>query len=313
MVKSKKRFFLILGGIILFILLLATSYLFIYDPAYKESVQSNRDKPLVFAHRGFGTLGPDNSLAGSIEAVKSGVDGVDVDGQLTKDGKIVIFHDLSVDRLTDAEGKVSNKTLTELTSLDLAPGYKPVSPDQQYKYDTAPVKSFEDFVANISPDAILMVELKVSAKGDTGIEREAYRIIQKYDAFDNVYLSSFNPLVIKRLESLDRRINTVYIFMDTNWNAELLAEMDPKDKVDLPWFLQKEWSRRGIRKYIQPDMLSVNKDVSEETRKYLIDQRWPVLLWATNTTEEINNALDQKPYGIISDEPLQVLKAVQTR
>ena len=85
--------------------------------------------------------------------------------------------------------------------------------------------------------------------------------------------------------------------------------MNPADVVGLPWYLQKEYMRRGLRKYMQPDMLSINQEVSEATRTHLIEQGWPIMLWATNTDEEIHSALKQQPYGLISDEPLKARQA----
>jgi len=53
------------------------------------------------------------------------------------------------------------------------------------------------------------------------------------------------------------------IFMDTNWNAELIKEIKPGDLVNLPWPVRQEFSRRLIRKLIDPDALSVNSEVDE--------------------------------------------------
>lgn len=286
------------------LILVAGAYAFVYDPAYDGPVRPVKT-PLVFSHRGFGDHGPDNSLVAALNGIAAGADGVDVDAQLTKDGKIVIFHDLRLDRLTSADGRVADYTLAQMEKLDLAPKYRRGADDPTYRH--AYVASFEDFVREVTPKAILMVELKVTGKEDTGIEREAIRIIKRYDAFDRVYLSSFNPLVIRRLEKIDRRVLSVFIFMDTNWNAELLAEMRPEDVVDLPWFLRHEWSRRGLRKVLKPDMLSVNIEVAAKTRQHLIAKGWPVMLWAPDSSKAIAHALAQQPYGVISDNPVEVL------
>lgn len=293
-------------AVLVVLLLAAGLYLFVYEPGYRGDIDAEVEQPLVFAHRGYGDRGPDNSLAAAERAMTTGVAGVDVDGQLTKDGRIVIFHDLSLDRLTDREGKVADYTLAELKELDLATKYNAEQPDSDYEH--AFVASFEEFVEAITPHGILMVELKVSGLGDTGIEREAIRILDKHDAFDRVWLSSFNPLVIRRLERTDERVQSAYIFMDTNWNDELLAEMRPEDVVDLPWIVRKEWTRRGLRKLMRPDMLSVNMEVAEETRERLIERGWPVLLWTPNDPSAIADAIAQRPYAVISDESEEVLQ-----
>ena len=108
-----------------------------------------------------------------------------------------------------------------------------------------------------------MVELKVPGSAPTGIEQRAVELIRRYDAHADVVLSSFNPLVLRRLKKLDPQVRTALIFMDTNWNPELLAEIRPEDRVDLPWFLRQEWIRRAIRKMVKPDLLSINHEVDE--------------------------------------------------
>ncbi|HEY6207935.1 MAG TPA: glycerophosphodiester phosphodiesterase, partial [Gemmatimonadales bacterium] len=75
---------------------LAALYLFGYEPPYRGSLVVRPPRPLVFAHRGFGDLAPDNSLYAVERALAAGMDGVDMDGQLTRDSALVIFHDLSV-------------------------------------------------------------------------------------------------------------------------------------------------------------------------------------------------------------------------
>ena len=78
--------------------------LFVYEPPYSGTLVARPARTLVFAHRGFGDLAPDNSLYAVERAIAAGMDGVDVDGQFTRDSELVIFHDLSVDRLTSARG-----------------------------------------------------------------------------------------------------------------------------------------------------------------------------------------------------------------
>lgn len=270
-------------------------YLFFHEPPYSGLVSPSA-RPLVFAHRGFGNYAPDNSLAGAIMAMQSGMDGVDMDGQISADGALVIFHDLSVDRLTNGTGRVTGKTLQELLALDLAPKY-----GRGFK-DTF-VATFEEFVQRIKGKGILMVELKVTGLKNTGIEEKAVAIIRKYNAQDSVYLSSFNPLVLYRLKKLDPAIRTVYIFIDTDWNPQLLAEIKPEDLVHLPWVLRQEPFRRAIRKLVRPDLLSVNYQVDEGTIDTLLRKGHPIFLWTPVSERDLGWALAKKPHGVISDEP----------
>jgi glycerophosphoryl diester phosphodiesterase len=293
--SDRSRRFLL---VILALLFAAGAYLFGYDPPYSGTLVQRPARTLVFAHRGFGDHAPDNSLYAVERALEAGMDGVDVDGQFTRDSELVIYHDLSVDRLTSGTGKVRDKTVEEMLRLDLGT-----------KYDStivgANVHTFEDFVRTAKGRGILMVELKVPGSAPTGIEQRAVELIQRYDAHANVVLSSFNPLVLRRLKKLDPRVRTALIFMDTNWNPELLAEIRPEDRVDLPWFLRQEWIRRGIRKLVKPDLLSINHEVDERVLDGLIAKGWPVFIWTPDSEADLRRAFGKRPYGVISDQPVR--------
>jgi glycerophosphoryl diester phosphodiesterase len=282
--------------IVVLALAVVAAYGFGYEPRYSGLLEP-ASRTLVFSHRGLGDHAPDNSLIASQRAMDKQMDGVDVDGQLSADGQLVIFHDLSVDRLTTGTGRVSGKTLAELKALDL--GEKHANADFRGK---AFVATFEDFVREITPRGILMVELKAPSAKASGMEEVAAAVIKKYDAYEKVYLSSFNPVVLYRLKQIDPRIRTVFIFMDTNWNAELLKEIKAEDLVNLPWPLRQEFSRRAIRKLIKPDALSVNNEVDEKVITRLLALGYPIFLWTIDDEARIKWALDLKPYGIISDE-----------
>jgi glycerophosphoryl diester phosphodiesterase len=280
------------------VLVMAAWYLFGYEPRYGGSLVSRPSRTLVFAHRGFGVHAPDNSLYAVERALEAGMDGVDVDGQLTRDGEVVVFHDLSVDRLTSDTGRVQQKTLKEMLALDLGPKYRA-------GLRGAPVRTFEDFVRTVKGRGILMVELKVPGLKRTGMEERAAAVIRKHDAYGDVVLSSFNPVVLYRLKRLDPRIRTALIFMDTNWNPELVAEIKPGDLVNLPWPLRQEFIRRAVRKIVRPDLLSINHQVDDRVIDRLITKGWPSFIWTPDEEAEIGRALSKRPYGIISDQPIR--------
>jgi len=292
--RRRRRF--VLGGVVL-VLVLAAGYLFGCEPRYSGTLVAPPRHPLVFAHRGFGDHAPDNSLFAVERALAAGMDGVDVDGQFTRDGEVVIFHDLSVDRLTADTGRVRDKTLQQMLALDLGPKFDPAL--------RAPVRPFEDFVQMVKGRSILMVELKVTGLKPTGMEQRAVEIIRKHGAHKDVVLSSFNPVVLYRLKRLDPEVRTALIFMDTNWNPELVAEIKPGDLVNLPWPLRQEFIRRAVRKIIRPDLLSINHQVDEKVTDRLIAKGWPVFIWTPDEEGDIRRALAKRPYGVISDQPIR--------
>lgn len=296
--KRRTVIAMVVAGLLAF----ASLYLFVYEPSYDGLIASS-DRTLIFAHRGFGRHAPDNSLIGARMALDSGLDGVDVDAQLSRDKEVVIFHDVSLERFTTHEGRVDSKTAAELQTYDLAIKYGKGFTDVF-------IPTFEEFVREIVPRGLLMVELKVSSVGSTGIEERVDSIIGEYDAYERVFISSFNPFVLRRLKRIDPRIRTVFIFQDSDWSPERVAETREEDRVSLPWFLRTEWTRVAIRKLVSPDALSIHHQVDERVIDKLMSKGYPVFLWPLNEDRTINWGLAKRPYGIVTDEP-PLAKAVR--
>jgi len=74
----------------------------------------------VIAHRGGSRLRPENTLAAFDHALSLGVDAFECDVHLSRDGEVVVIHDPTLDRTTDASGPVSARTAAELEQVDAA-------------------------------------------------------------------------------------------------------------------------------------------------------------------------------------------------
>lgn len=72
---------------------------------------------LIIAHRGAPFLKPENTLAGFLTAVEQGARMIELDVFACKSGELVVFHDHTLERLTDGEGEIEAKTLRELKTL----------------------------------------------------------------------------------------------------------------------------------------------------------------------------------------------------
>ena len=72
----------------------------------------------IIAHRGFSAMAPENTLAAFDLAIKHGANSIEFDLQLSADGVPIIFHDITLDRITQSSEKVGDKTLAELKMLD---------------------------------------------------------------------------------------------------------------------------------------------------------------------------------------------------
>ena len=76
-------------------------------------------RPLVFAHRGGAALAPENTLAAFTRAVGLGADGIELDVRRSKDGRVVVHHDETLDRTTTLHGPLAGYTADELAGVDV--------------------------------------------------------------------------------------------------------------------------------------------------------------------------------------------------
>ncbi|GHE69431.1 glycerophosphodiester phosphodiesterase [Streptomyces cellulosae] len=77
---------------------------------------------LTIGHRGVMGVEPENTLRSFVAAQEAGLDVIELDLHLSKDGALVVMHDARVDRTTDGTGAIADKTFDELRALDAGRG-----------------------------------------------------------------------------------------------------------------------------------------------------------------------------------------------
>jgi glycerophosphoryl diester phosphodiesterase len=75
-------------------------------------------RPVVYAHRGARAYAPENTLLAFALAFDLGAEVIECDVQRSRDGRLVIIHDGTIDRTTDGTGYVAEQTFAELRALD---------------------------------------------------------------------------------------------------------------------------------------------------------------------------------------------------
>jgi len=76
--------------------------------------------PLIIGHRGAKGIAPENSLSAFKKAVELGIDGIELDVHLTKDGKLVVIHDMDLKRLSGLKIPIKQLTFKELKKYDIS-------------------------------------------------------------------------------------------------------------------------------------------------------------------------------------------------
>lgn len=169
------------------------------SPAQKLSpVAATVDTPrvLVIAHRGDSKVAPENTLPAFASAVQVGVDFVELDYYHSADGALVVCHDKTLDRCTDACQKWGGKkiplaarSLAELRSLDAGNWFDP-------KFAGTRIPTLEEAFDVIQPGSMTLIERK---DGDAAacvklLKRKQVVPRVAVQAFDWDYLADLHQL-----------------------------------------------------------------------------------------------------------------------
>jgi len=137
---------------------------------------------LVVSHRGDWTYAPENSIEAVQRCIDLGVDIVEIDVRLTKDGHLVAMHDYTVDRTTNGKGKVSDLTLEEIKQLRLKSAIG-------VKGSQITVPTLEEIML-VAKDKI-MINLD---KTEGATVRKAYEVLKKTETVDHAIFKANNSM-----------------------------------------------------------------------------------------------------------------------
>lgn len=161
----------------------------------------------IFAHRGFSGYYPENTMLAFKKSIEIGVDGIELDVQLTKDNTVVIIHDETIDRTTNGDGLVKSYTYDELKKFDASFNFN------NFGFNRIPTLE-EYFLLVKDLDIITNIELKTSVYQYLGIEDSVLELIKKYKLEDKVIISSFNHFSILRMKKLAPQIKCGFLSED---------------------------------------------------------------------------------------------------
>lgn len=133
---------------------------------------------------------PENTLRSFVAAQQAGLDAIELDLHLSKDGALVVMHDTDVDRTTDGAGPIADKTLAELRALDAGRGER--------------VPVFEEVLDAVrSP---LQAEIK-----DVAAARALAGVMTERDLVSRVEVSSFHDEAVAEIARLVPGVRTALI------------------------------------------------------------------------------------------------------
>lgn len=228
----------------------------------------------VMAHRGYSGAYPENTMT-AFKKAEGKADAIELDVQLTKDGKVVVIHDERIDRVTDGEGFVRDYDLKDLQKFNAAKNKADVI-DFEY------IPTFEEYCQWVSKTSLeTNIELKTGVFYYTGIEEKTIEIIKKYNLVDRVMFSSFNHLSLYKAKQIEKSIPCGILVPERGFgNAGA-------------------YCRQFGFEYFHPSYKSLTKEVVGECNQNGIK----INAWTVDSMDSLELLTKLNVAGVISDYP----------
>jgi glycerophosphoryl diester phosphodiesterase len=157
--------------------------------------------PDIIGHRGYPARAVENSVAGLRAAAGAGADLVETDIQETRDGGLVVMHDVALGRLTEDDGNVYELTEDEVTALTL-----------RQDGHTASIPTLAEYVHEADVQGIrLLVEVKPHGHEPPGFARRVTAHLDRLDPDHTHMIQSLDRELIHEIARLDPDRPTAYV------------------------------------------------------------------------------------------------------
>ncbi len=246
-------------------------------------INKKTKKPLLISHRGAHREAPENSCAGFEIALAQGVDGIETDVQLTRDGVPVLFHDPTTSRITGQRKRISAYTCAELKTLVL-----------KHAGTEAAIPTLAEVLERFSRRTALLLEIK-SRKPDriSGRSRELTdKVVAAIAGLparvqDSIRVLSFDPDVLARANRVAPQVKCV---LNTDGTGSWCVP-----HTDL-------LNNRVTMDYLCAICLD-KKQLSAEAVAWAHKRGMEILTYCCNSRPQVERALNLGVDGIMSDKP----------
>ncbi|MEL7659172.1 MAG: glycerophosphodiester phosphodiesterase family protein, partial [Bacillota bacterium] len=172
------------------------------------------------AHRGASAYAPENTMASFELALGLGADAIELDVQLTKDEKLVVIHDLSIDRTSNGTGYIKDMTLDDLRQFDFSYKFK-----DQYEPGKCIIPELEDVLIFAKENNLYInIETKDYSKPYGKVNYLTAQLIRTYEYAENTLISSINHNAMALLKQEFPEIPTAIAFFTDFYNLSFYAK-----------------------------------------------------------------------------------------
>ena len=201
--------------------------------------------PIIIGHRGSPHLITENTIPSFQKAIDQGVEGLEFDIRLSKDKQIVVFHDATLEHLSNRKEAISNLSLSELQAVELH--------KQEGQTEEGYIPSLKDIAHLLHEVKVVNIEIKSEGlfQGHE-ILKPLIKFLNKYLIDNKCIVSSFNPLILMKLR-LQRPETVIGFLYNRNrlfhsWdNMVWMLRVQPEN-LHIHYSLLDSWIVRWARK-----------------------------------------------------------------
>jgi len=248
------------------------------------------DRLTVFAHRGGAGLAPENTRGAFRQAAALGVDGCELDVRLSKDGEVVVIHDATLDRTTDADGPVSALTAAELGRVDAGCRFG-ADAGFPWRGRGEGVPRLVDVLAD-HPALPFIIEVKGD---DPAVARAAAAVVARAGALDRVCFGGFSDVTLAAVRAAQPTACT----------------SAATEEIRRALYKSYVWWPPGRVPYQAFQVPESSNNTTIVTKRFIrqAHRAGKVLhVWTVNTPEDIRRLASWGADGVISDRPDMALQ-----
>ena len=146
---------------------------------------------LIIAHRGASAVAPESTRPAIRAAIEAGADMIELDVQMTRDRRLIVFHDERLERTTNGSGRLSARRYADLAQLDAGSWFHP-------RFAGERILLVSQAIRCIPPPRRMNLELKRTATRST-LLRHLIRLIRQMAVMKRLLISSFDSHLLKAL------------------------------------------------------------------------------------------------------------------
>ena len=237
-----------------------------------------KDKVAIIGHRGARNLWPENSLDGFERTRALGIEGVEFDVHIARDGALVVIHDPTLDRTTEGQGPVADRTAAELAATRLRGGSSGVPTLDQV---------LDVFAGS---DIELHIEIKTDINGRRypGLEQRLVDVIARRKLHDTAILTCFAPRALEIVRGIAPRQRVMASVNQRS--ADALGGLD-----------------KALDRFAAMDgcLVAIEKGLLADRLDYCLDRLGAEKLgvWVTNEAADLAHWLAQPVRQLTTDRP----------